>query len=198
MSRAQQYWQNKVCNNPIGQNGLEWHHIWEFRLKSIKDIRLKNFNFKFLYNIVPVKSNLFKWKLSNDDLCPECNIKEDILHDFLLCERVKAFWKWLGNIIKKLKADYATFNIDSAVMIYGFNIENKTFKLLNFIVNCAMFVIYKCIIVRNFESKQYSFSGLQNMLNQELKNQICNDVKAKFIRKFFSPIEIEVVKCYLT
>ena len=45
--------------------------------------------------------------------------------------------------IKKLKADYATFNIDSAVMIYGFNIENKTFKLLNFIVNCAMFIIYK-------------------------------------------------------
>ena len=54
-----------------------------------------------LYNIVPVKSNLFKWKLSDDDLCPECNIKEDILHAFLLCERVKAFWKWLGNIICK-------------------------------------------------------------------------------------------------
>ena len=83
-------------------------------------------------------------------------------------------------------------------MIYGFNIENKTFKLLNFIVNCVMFVIYKCIIVRNFESKQYSFSGLQNMLHQEMKNQICNDVKAKYIRKFFSPIEIDVVKCHLT
>ena len=78
-------------------------------------------------------------------------------------------------------------------MIYGFNIESKTFKLLNFIVNCAMFVIYKCIIVRNFESKQYSFSGLQNMLHQELKNQICNDVKAKYICKFFSPSEIDVV-----
>ena len=81
-----------MFNNSIGQKGLEWHHIWEFRLKSIKDIRLKNFNFKFLYNyIVPVKSNLFKWKLSDGDLCPECNIKEDSLHAFLLCERVKAF-----------------------------------------------------------------------------------------------------------
>ena len=184
--------------NSIGQNGWEWHHIWEFRLKSIKDIRLKNFNFKFLYNIVPVNSNLFKWKLSDDDLCPECNIKEDILHAFLLCERVRAFWKWLENIIKTLKADYATFDIDSAVMIYGFNIENKTFKLLNFIVNCAMFIIYKCIIARNFQTKQYSFIGLQNMLHQELKNRICNDVKAKYIRKFFSPSEIDVVKCHLT
>ena len=87
--------------------------------------------------------------------------------------RVKAFWEWLENIIKKLKADYAIFNIDSAVLIYGFNIENKTFKLLNFILNCAMFIIYKCrpIAVKNFESKQYSFIGLQNMLHQELKNQ---------------------------
>ena len=140
---------------------------------------------------------MFKWKLSDDDLCPECNIQENILHAFLLCERVKA-WEWLENIIKKLKADYATFNIDSAVMIYGFNIENKTFKLLNFIVNCAMFIIYKCIIVKNFESKQYSFIGLQNMLHKELKNKIYNDVNAKYIRKFFSPSEIDVVKCHLT
>ena len=50
-------------------------------------------------------------------------------------------------------------NIDFAVLIYGFNIENNTFKLLNIIVNCAMFIIYKCIIVRNFDSKQYSFIG---------------------------------------
>ena len=74
--------------------------------------------------------------------------------------------------------------IDSAVLIYGFNLENKTLKLLNFIVNCAMFVIYKCIIVRNFESKHYSFIGLQKMLYQELKNQIHDHVKAKYSRKF--------------
>ena len=36
------------------------------------------------------------------------------------------------------------------------------------------------------------------MLHQELKNQICNDNKAKYIRKFFSPSEIDVVKCHLT
>ena len=61
-----------------------------------------------------------------------------------------------------------------------------------------MFIIYICIIVRNFESKQYSFIGLQNMFHQELKNQICNDVKAKYIRKFFSPSKIDVVKSHLT
>ena len=52
---------------------------------------------------------------------------------------------------QKLKTEYATFNVDSAVLIYGFYeyLENKNFKLLNFIVHCAMFVIYKCIIISN-------------------------------------------------
>ena len=43
----------------------------------------------------------------------------------------------------------------------------------------------------------YSFIGLQNMLHQELKNQICSDVKVKNIRKFFSPSEIDVVNVAL-
>ena len=61
-------------------------------LKAVKDLQLKNLNFKFLYNIIPVNSNLFyKWKLSDDDLCSECIIKEDIIHAFLFCDRVKAF-----------------------------------------------------------------------------------------------------------
>ena len=46
VSRVQPYWQNKVFNNPMGQHGLDWHHIWEFRLKSIKDIRLKKIQFQ--------------------------------------------------------------------------------------------------------------------------------------------------------
>ena len=50
--------------------------------------------------------------LDNDDLCPECNIKEYILHGFLFCERVKVLWEWLENINKKLKADYAIFDIE--------------------------------------------------------------------------------------
>ena len=41
--------------------------------------------------------------LSDNDLYPECNIKEDILHAFIFCERVKAFWEWLENIMKKKK-----------------------------------------------------------------------------------------------
>ena len=94
-SRVEIYWQNKIINNPIGQNGLDWNKIWKFKLKSIKDIRFKNFNVKFLYNLVPVNANLYKWKLLNNDACTVCNVKEDIVHGFLLCQNLKPFWDWL-------------------------------------------------------------------------------------------------------
>ena len=50
----------------------------------------------------------------------------------------------------------------------------------------------------NFERKHYSLSGLENILYQELENQIYNDVKAKYFRTFFSPGEIDVIKCHLS
>ena len=62
-------------------------------------------------------------------MCTECSVKEDVLHAFLFCERVKTFWEWLESIIKKLKTDYATFNIDSAVLIYGFYVENRNINV---------------------------------------------------------------------
>ena len=197
-SRVEGYWQNKVHNNPIGQSELEWKNVWKFKLKSVRDTRLKNFNLKFLYNIVPVNSNLYKWNLTESDKCPECNIKEDILHAFLFCEKLNTFWGWLENIIHHLQMDYGNFKMSCSIIIYGFNIENKKYNLLNFIVNCALFVIYKCIVIRNFEDKKYGYVKLQNMLQQEIKNQIYCDANSKNIRKFFSEGEIDIVKYHLT
>ena len=60
-----------------------------------------------------------------------------------------------------------------------------------------MFAIYKCIVIRNFESKHDNFSSLQNMIYQELKHQIHIDVKAKYIQKSFSRGKIDVLNAIL-
>ncbi len=56
-SRAEIYWQNKINDNLVGQ---KWKDIWKFKLKDTKDIHLKNFNLKLLYNIVSVNGNSYK------------------------------------------------------------------------------------------------------------------------------------------
>ncbi len=165
-SRAEIYWRNKINDNQVGQ---KWKDIWTFKLKDTTDIRLKNFNLKLLYNIVPVNGNLYKWKLSSNEECTTGNVKEDISNAFLLCEKIKSFWSWLENIICVLKEKYKTFKMNNHTLIFGCNIQNKHFRLLNFILNCALFVIYKCIV--NFENKQYNNIKVKSMFIQELKNQ---------------------------
>ncbi len=192
-SRAEIYWQNKINDNQVGQ---KWKDIWKFKLKDTKDTRLKNFNLKLLYNIVPVNGNLYKWKLSSNEECTICNVKEDISHAFLLCEKIKSFWSWLENIICVLKEKYKTFKMNNHNLIFGCNIQNKHFRLLNFILSCALFVIYKCIVIRNFENKQYNNNKVKSMFIQELKNQICIDVKAHRGQKFFSRGDIDLLKYY--
>ena len=95
---------------------------------------------KFLYNIVPVNSNLYKWNLLDCDECPECHVKEDISHAFLFCNKIRTFWRWLENVVYNLKEIYATFKMSYATLIYSFNIGEMEFKLLNFIINCALFL----------------------------------------------------------
>ena len=82
-------------------------------------------------------------------------------------------------------------------MIVGCNIQNKHFRLLNYILNYALFIIYKCIVIRNFENKQYNNIKVKSMFIQELENQICIDVKAQLGQKFFSRGDIDLVKYYL-
>ncbi len=136
--------------------------------------------------------------MSNNEGCTKCNVKEDISHAFLLCEKIKSFWSWLENNICVLKEKYKTFKMNDHTLIFGCNVQNKHLRLLNFTLNWALFVIYKCIVIRNFENKQYNNIKVKSMFIQELKNQICIAVTAHHGQKFFSRGDIDLVKYNLT
>ena len=41
------------------------------------------FNFKLLYDMLPVRENLFKWGLLDNDLCLKYKETEDVVHAFI-------------------------------------------------------------------------------------------------------------------
>ena len=63
-SRAMQFW-NEVLHP---ETSMKWRSLWLYRLKYVRDNSLIQFNFKFMYNILPIPTNLFKWKLKETDL----------------------------------------------------------------------------------------------------------------------------------
>ena len=57
-SRAVDFWNKTLQTNVT----IKWDSLWLFKLKYARDNYLIQFNFKFMYNILPTPVNLFKWK----------------------------------------------------------------------------------------------------------------------------------------
>ena len=77
-SRAVDFWNNTLQTNFT----IKWDSLWLFKLKYVRDNYLIQFNFKFMYNILPTPVNLFKWKIKENNLCYYCNKPGTIIHVF--------------------------------------------------------------------------------------------------------------------
>ena len=62
-----------------------------FQIKS--DIKKTIFRYKIIHNILPTKVSLFKAKICDDDICPQCPTeRHSIEHMFLRCQLTLSFW----------------------------------------------------------------------------------------------------------
>ena len=79
----------------------EWN-TYNKQITAIKEIKLKEFQFKINNHILVTKSFLYKINKADDNMCSFCNQhSETILHLFYFCETVKSFWVDLKNWLEK-------------------------------------------------------------------------------------------------
>ena len=90
------YWEGKLGID------IDWSVVFKRNLVQIQECKLREFNFKLLYNVLPVRRNLHKWGLVNDNLCVNCQSEEDIRHAFISCELNKPFYEYLKRIILQM------------------------------------------------------------------------------------------------
>ena len=62
-SYIEKYWDNVIPNKPA------WHQIWTTRIQAQSDKKLSEFHYKLIHKILPSQENLYKWKLSNSNMC---------------------------------------------------------------------------------------------------------------------------------
>ena len=103
------------------------------KLVNIKEIKLKEFNFKVLHNILPCNANLAKWGKIDHDTCDICNELQTIKHLLFDCNYVKPLWKIIESILH--------CNITYSNILCGFNNNNSQF--CNYLSSISAFVIYK-------------------------------------------------------
>ena len=70
--------------------------------RLITDVRTRVFQYKFLQDILVNKYWLFKWNISNDNICILCkNDKDNLNHRFWECIYVKQFWIDFNNYYER-------------------------------------------------------------------------------------------------
>jgi hypothetical protein len=72
----------------------DWKTIYTY-YASIKDTRMKAFQFKILNNLIPCNLYLKRIGKSDTDKCPSCDILDDIMHYMVECPEVNSIWKQL-------------------------------------------------------------------------------------------------------
>jgi hypothetical protein len=60
--------------------------------KVVRNTKIRAFQYKVLYKLIPCNLYLNKIQKSDTDKCNKCNILDDLKHYFYKCQEIKTFW----------------------------------------------------------------------------------------------------------
>lgn len=90
----------RICNYLNLRNPIEWDSVYMNLFNCLIDTKTKEFQYKFLHDIIVNRYWLEKWKITDTNLCRLCMEQvENIDHMFWSCDYVKQFWKDLNQFI---------------------------------------------------------------------------------------------------
>jgi hypothetical protein len=110
--------------------------------KVVRNTKIRAFQYKVLYKLIPCNQYLNKIKKSDTDKCNKCNILDDLKHYFYKCEEIKTFWNRFSNWWKEMTGE--EIQLDEIKTIYGIVDNLKKNEILNACILNAKWYIYKC------------------------------------------------------
>jgi hypothetical protein len=118
----------------------QWKEIFTIP-STIRDTKIKAFQYKLLFNLVPCNVYLNKIKKSDTDKCDTCQELDDITHYIFGCIQVSLFWKsftqWWNNWTKE------NIKLNKQQILVGILGNKLKNKLLNACILLGKWHIYK-------------------------------------------------------
>ena len=116
-----------------------WEGVFEIA-KVIRDTKIRTFQYKLLFNIIPCNLYLFKIGRSDSFKCHSCDKLDDITHYFYGCEETKIFWNSFKNWWNNMTNENITITMQSAVV--GIINQGARHERLNACLQLARWYIY--------------------------------------------------------
>ncbi len=139
------------------------------QLCSRIEIKLKEFNYKVMYNILPCNANLQKWRIKNSDVCDLCEDKHTIEHLLFECHRALFLW----SVVK----DVYHIDIVFGNVVCGLEEDDSH---LCYTITLVAFLLYKEWLLSSLDKKQRNLNFPFHFFIAELrlrdKIYKCNNV----------------------
>jgi hypothetical protein len=190
------YWEliEKIRITPITKNKWikefnlneeNWEEIFEIS-KIIRDTRIRTFQYKLLFNLIPCNQYLYKIGRNDTDKCQFCNAIDNINHYFYMCETTNNFWKTFQSWWNNMENDNITLTKESAIL--GITKGTGNNDKLNACLQLARWHIY----VEKLQAKQPFLYKFLCIVKYKIKIEkiICeNNQQTKVYEKLWLEME---------
>ena len=138
------------------QDEPDWSVVFVNKVTFQLEIKIAEFNFKFLNNFLPTKDNLYRWKKSDSPICTFCNQHiHDRKHLLWDCADIRNVWCTINSVTPIL--------IDWKLIVTGSNSN----KCVNKVVSLICYLIYK-----KYLADKDKHQNLQNSVQPFLKSEL--------------------------
>ena len=77
-----------------------WINIYEQKVLDVNVVKIAEFNFKVLHNVIPCGKILNKWQGHISDKCEDCKQIETAEHLLYSCNKIKKVWEKVSLVLK--------------------------------------------------------------------------------------------------
>ena len=167
----------------FNEENLDWKLIYTTSLQATKDIKLQNFNYKFLMRIIPTNRYLLKCNIGHTALCDFCSMDiETLNHLFWECIQVQHFWTNLSILLQEYNV-HIKFNL--RYILLGITGKNLTeIQLKNYIILLGKYFIFKSKYQKQQPNLLRFKSYLCQRINIEKQIYFMKDRLAQFNKKW--------------
>ena len=162
---------------------LTWNIILNSNISSTLDVKLRNFQYKYILRITTTNKRLFKQNIVNCNLCDFCSMYiESLKHLFWEYNHIQIFWNRLDQFLKScnifINLNFQT--ISFGVSDYSFTDNN----MYNFILFHAKYFIFINKCHKTIPSCENFKRYLLSKIEIEKQISLMNDQLQKYERKW--------------
>ena len=159
----------------ISFNNIKWKKVFEDLYNVTRDSKLRWFELKIIYRIIPTNKYLYQRNLNNSALCNFCNnTNQTISHLFWTCNQVQQFWLRVQERLHDCE-NFKDQQFDEEIIILGRKNGYELDAILSLIILAGKYYIFLCKIQDNLPTWAQFKPYIKNRINIEKMSIIRNN-----------------------